>query len=65
MDFRLNEQFLSFDPRRLLGVIFGVNTPTIDKQIIIGWSGERSVPLEFWQAAISVNGSVVVAPYDP
>jgi hypothetical protein len=65
LPFKIKEQFLDFDPKSLLGVIFGVNTPMRDKQTIIAWSSERPLPLEFWQASISVNGSVVLAPHSP
>ncbi len=61
----LHEQFLTFDPCRLLGVILGANCAQSDKEAIIGWSKKRPVPLTIFQAAISINGSVMVAPYAP
>lgn len=65
VDFKLNEQFLYFNPRRLLGIIFGVNTPKADKQAIIAWSNKRPFPLVFLQATIAVDGSVAIFPYVP
>jgi hypothetical protein len=62
---QLHQQFLSFEPRRLLGIIFGANLSHADKDEIVNWSRERPVPLTFWQATISINGSVVVSPYAP
>lgn len=63
--FRLNAQFLSFAPSRLLGVTFGAKAAPADEAEVVAWAAEREPALGFWKASINATGSVDIHAYAP
>jgi hypothetical protein len=62
---RLEKQFLHFNPRQLLGVVFGSKLAAANAHALISWSKQRPVPLQFWKATITAAGDVRVDPHAP
>lgn len=60
----LNNQFLSFQPKRLIGVVFGAKIREEDRQEVLTWSKQRTAPLSFWQAEIVLSGDIKCVPIE-
>ncbi|MFA0811029.1 DUF2971 domain-containing protein [Microbulbifer epialgicus] len=58
----LNNQFLSFKPKQLIGVIFGAKIEAEDRQEVLAWSKQRAAPLSFSQAEITLSGDIKCVP---
>lgn len=54
------DQFLSFEPTALSGVIFGAKCSPEDQQLVMDWAGRRGMQLTFKNASISRDGAVSI-----